>query len=145
MKRLFIALAIAVASSFSAASANPHITPSVLEAFRSTYLNAKDVHWTELRNTYKVSFQLDGQYVSAFYKADGHLVGTVRNISIMELSPRLKAKLRSEMKNAWLTDLFVLNTNDEEVYYATVESADQKTIYKTKNGRKWEIYESLRK
>jgi hypothetical protein len=145
MKRLFIALAIAAASSFSTVSANPHVTSPVLEAFRSTYLHAKDVHWTELRNTYKVSFLLDGQYVSAFYKADGHLVGTVRNISVTELSLRLKTNLRKEMNNAWITDLFVLNTNDEDVYFATVESADQKTIFKSRNGRKWEIYESLRK
>ena len=145
MKRLFIALAIAAASSFSAASAKPHVTPSVLEAFRNTYLNAKDVHWTEMRNTYKVSFLLDGQFVSAYYRADGQLVGTVRNVTLTELSPRLKANLRKELKNAWIADLFVLNSENGSVYFATVETADLKTIFKSKNGRKWEIYERARK
>lgn len=145
MKHLFIALTISAASLFNTAKANPEVTPRVLEAFRSTYVHAKEVHWSEIDNGFKASFKSEGKYITAYYTFDGSWIGTTRNIAASELSPKLRGNLRKELKHAWISDLYVLNTDDGNVYFATVESADAKVVLKSNNGRKWDHYKSLAK
>ena len=145
MKHLFIALTISAASFFTTAKANTDVTPPVLESFRSTYIHAKEVHWSEINNGFKATFKSEGKYATAYYTVDGTWIGTTRNISASELSPKLRNNLRKELKRAWISDLYVLSTNDGEVYFAVVESADDKKVLKSNNGRKWDHYKSVAK
>ena len=145
MKHLFIALTISAASLFNTAKANSPITPSVLESFRSTYLHARDVYWTEVGSHYKIAFKLDGKPITANYTAEGNWIGTTRNISSAELPAKLCANLNKELKRAWISDLFVLSNAEGETYFATVETADTKHVIKSDNGRKWEHYKTIEK
>jgi len=143
MKHLFFALTITAASIFNTAKASDDVTPPVLESFRNTYVHAKEVQWTTIGSGYKASFKLNNIYVTAYYTSDGSWIGTTRNIRATELSPSLRNNLRKELKNAWISDLYVLDTNEGDVYFATIESADAKKVLKSNNGRKWDHYKSL--
>ncbi|HYH14541.1 MAG TPA: hypothetical protein VD794_04950 [Flavisolibacter sp.] len=145
MKHLFIALTISAASFFNTAKAKDPVTPPVLESFRSTYTHAQEVHWSEIGTGFKATFKLDGEYATAYYLSDGNWIGTTKNISTSELSPKLRANLKRELKEAWVSDLYVMSTNEGEVYFATVESADNKKVLKSNNGRKWDHYKSIKK
>jgi maleate cis-trans isomerase len=145
MKHLFIALTIAAASLITTAKASSPITPTVLESFRSTYGHAKDVYWTEIGNTYKIAFKLDGKSIVAYYTNEGVWIGTTRNISAAELSPKLRANLSKEMKTGYISDLFILSNPEGETYFATIETADTKKVVKSNNGRKWDFYKRIEK
>jgi hypothetical protein len=145
MKHLIVALTISAASFFTTAKANSNVTPPVLESFRNTYIHAKEVNWSETDNGFKATFKSDGKYVTAYYVYDGTWIGTTRNIAASELSTKLRNNLRRELKRAWISDLYVLSTNDGEVYFAVVESANDKKVLKSNNGRKWDHYKSVAK
>jgi hypothetical protein len=145
MKHLLLTLTISAASVFNAAKANEPITPTVLASFRTSYAQAQEVHWADMGNTYRASFKLDGKYATAYYAADGNWLGTSRNISVTELLPKTRGYLRKEMKRAWVSDLIVLSTNEGDVYFATLESADTKKVVKSDNGRKWSEYQTFEK
>jgi len=145
MKHLFIALTITAASLFTTAKASDDVTPPVLESFRSTYIHAKEVFWSEIGSGFKASFKLDGKYATAYYTSDGSWIGTTRYISVAELSAKLRSSLKKELKQAWVSDLYVLNTTEGDVYFVTIESADAKKVLKSNDGRKWEHYKSLEK
>jgi len=145
MKQLFIALTITASSLFNTAKANDPVTPTVLESFRNTYTHAQDVHWSEIGSGYKASFKIDGVYATAYYMSDGNWIGTTKNIRSTELAPKLRNNLRKELNQAWISDLYVMSTNDGNVYFATVESADNKKVFKSENNHKWEHYKSIKK
>lgn len=145
MKHLFLALTVTVASIFQTAKASEPITPTVLASFKSTYASAQEVNWTVVDNTYKAFFKLDGKYATAYYAPDGSWIGTSRSIPVTELSSKLKFNLRKELKRAWISDLIILSTNEGDVYFATIESADAKKIVKSENGRKWSDYQTFEK
>lgn len=145
MKHLLLTLTISAASVFHAAKANEPITPTVLASFRSTYKQAQEVHWTDIGNTYKASFTLDGKYATAYYATDGNWIGTSRNISVSELSPKYRSNLRKELKKAWVSDLIVLSTNEGDVYFATIETADVKKVVKSEIGHRWSEYRTFEK
>lgn len=145
MKHLFIALTISAATFFNTAKANDPITPSVLESFRNTYVHAKEVYWTVIGTGFKASFKLNGEYAAAYYLSDGNWIGTTKNISATKLSPKLRANLKEELKQAWISDLFVMSTNEGDIYFATVESANDKKVFKSNYGHKWDHYKSVKK
>jgi hypothetical protein len=145
MKHLFIALTISAASFFTPAKANTPITPTALESFRSTYVNAKDVYWTEVGSNYKVSFKLNGKPTTAFYTASGNWIGTTRNMSPLELSPKLDASLKKKLKAGYISDLFVVANEDGETYFVTITTPDVTKVYKSEHGMKWEFFRSIEK
>lgn len=83
MKKLIVIAATAFVSLSSYASVDP-VTGRVLESFRSTFAEAKNVQWKSLNNSdsYQVSFIYRETELTAFYNADGELTGTARYITV---------------------------------------------------------------
>jgi hypothetical protein len=146
MKHLFIALTIAAASVFNTVNASDPVTPPVLESFRNSYSDAKEIKWKDIGNVYKVSFKMDGKYADAYYMVDGSWIGTARNIKTSELPYKQRASLRRELKKGgFLSDLFILSGSDGNIYFATIETPDAKKVFKSNSGRKWSLYKNIEK
>ncbi len=137
MKSLIIAITFSVASLFTA-SANDHITPSLAEAsFQRSYANALNVHWSRSNTLSKVSFLLDGKWFSAYYNVDGSLVAVTRNVSSLELPKALQAGLKGELKGSWISELFVVTTEEGDTYYVRLEDRGVQKTLKSEHLEKW--------
>jgi hypothetical protein len=145
MKRLFFVLTLVGASIFSSSyAADIKTSPVVLQSFQSSFAGATEISWEQAGVLYKATFALNGQYTSAFYNADGDLVAVTKNVPLAQLPKALQTNLKKELKNAWVTDLFVVNIEGMNTYYVQVENADTKLLLKSA-GTKWVTYQKDQK
>jgi len=144
MKFLFILLA-SLTTMISKAENPADVTPEVLQSFKSTFGNAKEVGWTASNKMYKAQFTLDGQHISAFYNADGQMVALSRNITVSQLPVMLQASLKKESKNSWISELYEYATEEGTTYYATLEDADMKITLRSANNSEWMTNQKIEK
>jgi hypothetical protein len=145
MKSFIITLSLAIGSFFTVAANDGITAPSAVASFKNAYAGATDVSWKITGSLYKVSFQKDGQWASVFYKRDGSLVASARNISSAQLPKALQKDLKEKLKSGWITELFILSTESGDAYYVNIESADAKTVFKSAYDKKWMHYQSMKK
>jgi hypothetical protein len=147
MKSLFILLT--VMSSFFAQAANNNnnddVAPAAIKAFSRTFSNASEVSWTASENLYKVSFQVAGQYASAYYNNAGSLVVVTRNISPLQLPVVLLANVKKDYAQQWISDLVEVSDETGTFYYITLEDAGQRIILKSDGPANWTRYQKFEK
>lgn len=147
MKRLFFTLTVfcSLVSFTSFAKGDEKVSPTVLEAFQTSFDNATEVEWSISDSYYKANFNMNGRYVSAFYDTDGKMIALTRNISSFELPLMLQASLKKVSEDSWISDLFEMSTDEGTTYYVTLEKAGSKTILKASSLSSWESYQKSRK
>jgi hypothetical protein len=143
MKRLFIALALMASTIFttSYAAGNNNASPLVMQAFQSTFHNAKNVSWEKVGVLNKATFTVGDQYHSAFFNNDGDLIAQTQNLLSTKLPKSLQASLKKEIAGRWVTDLFVVSIEGHDTYYVTLENADTKVMLKSAGAKKWSVYQ----
>lgn len=140
---LTLALSLLGLSSF--ANAGEEISPAAIKSFNSSFKTATEVNWTVSENYYKANFALNGQYVSAFYDAEGTMIALTRNISSLQLPITLQASLKKSYENYWISDLVEMATDSGTSYYITLENADTKLILKSSSNSDWSNFKKQRK
>lgn len=146
MKPLFILLTV-VSSFFATTSKanNETVSPAAIKSFNRTFAGAQEVSWAYQNNLYKVSFQVSGQYASAFYDASGEMVVITRNISPLQLPVVLLASVKQQYGKQWISELIEVSDVSGTHYYITLEDADQKTILKSEGATNWLKYQKSEK
>lgn len=145
MKPLLIAFTL-LASFFAQPSfaTNPDVNASVRKSFETTFTSASEVEWTITGNLYKARFVMNAQVVTAYYGADGHLIGVTRNITSHQLPLTLQTGLKKGHEDAWISDLFEVANDEGTAYYVTLETADSKIVLKS-FGQSWSVYSKTQK
>ena len=148
MKRLVLTLTIALSliSMSSFAADENSVSDAAIKSFNSSFKSAKEINWSVSNNLYKASFSLNGQYVAAYYNADGQMIGMTRNISSLQLPITLQAQLKKNYEGYWISDLFEMANEEGTSYYITVENADTKLVLKsTFNSNDWGNFKKISK
>ena len=146
MKQLIITLVTVIGSIFGQAKANETETnPQAVAAFEKQFNSAKEVMWEEFGSVYKVSFQHNGLYATAYYDAEGSLVTVTRNVSLNDLPASLKSSAKKHLNNSWISQLVYSSGTEEKAYYVTFENTEKITIMKSVNNRKWIVYQVIEK
>jgi len=57
----------------------------------------------------------------------------------------LLTDLKKNYSSHWITDLFEMASSNENVYYVTLENADQKLVLKSSGTSGWELFRKERK
>ncbi|MBA2330558.1 MAG: hypothetical protein H0V91_13180 [Flavisolibacter sp.] len=146
MKPLLIILTV-ISSFFTKDSAATEciIDCKVLQSFESQFTNAKEVDWSITSNIYKAQFALDGQYINAFFSADGELVAMTKNVSVNQLPLMLQTELKKQTAKYWITELFELSNEEGTSYYVTLENADEKVVLHSVSNKNWNKYKKTSK
>jgi len=147
MKRLVVTLTIALSfftlSSF--ATSNGNISEAAVKSFENSFKNATEITWTINSDYYKVAFALNGQYINAYYRADGKMIALTRNISSTGLPLTLQNSLRTTYSDYWISDLFEMaDEGGITSYYATIENGENKIVLKSSLAE-WNVYQKARK
>ena len=145
MKTVIIALTLfaSVCTTSSYAGEGP-VTPEVLKSFQEKFSAAKNAGWSLTQDLYKVQFSLNGQSVTAFYKADGTMAALTRHLSPLQLPVNLQALLKSDYSEFWISGLFELSNDEGVQYYATLENADITLVLKAETAS-WNVFQKSRK
>lgn len=144
MKKIIMTLAVALSTLCSFAG-EENVNAKVLNAFKTEFASASEVKWTAGNNYYKAAFIFNNQYVSAFYNAEGELLGLTRYISSLDLPLNLQTPIRKSYGNYWISDLFEVANGDGTSYYITLENADSKIVLKSAGGNDWTVYQKITK
>jgi hypothetical protein len=131
-------LTIGIGSSFAASTetGNDIVIASFHREFRSA-----NVLTVETGKEYtKVTFNLNGVVMFAYFAENGDLMAVVRNILSTQLPIRLLMDLKQNHADSWITDLFEIESNGQTVYYATVENSDTKVTLRSDNTSSWSTY-----
>jgi hypothetical protein len=134
-------------TSISSAFANgkEEVNERIIRSFEKEFAGAQHVQWASTKDFVKVTFTLNEQVVYAFYEQNGNLLGVTRNIVSSQLPINLLTDLKKNYSTHWITDLFEMASNNENVYYVTLENGDQKLILKSSGTTTWEVYRKERK
>jgi hypothetical protein len=147
MKRLVLTLTIALSligfSSF--ATKDDSVAPAALRSFNTAFKSATEVSWSINANYFKANFALNGQYVTAYYDAEGSMIALTRNISSLQLPITLQASLKKNYDGYWITDLVELANDEGTSYYISVENAGARLVLKSSVNSGWSVYKKQRK
>lgn len=147
MKKFILIASFALLFTAGTASANTlkkEIPATVQNSFDRFFAQATEVNWEETTNWYKASFQLNGQYLTAYYAPDGRPIAISRNLTTSNLPLHLLGHLKQYMSNAWVSDLFELSSHGNTTYYVTLDNADE-TLTLVSDGNDWSVYNRITK
>ena len=145
MKKFITAIAFVVVSITSSFAGNNDISKNVQATFNATYAKATNIVWEKADNYYKVSFRLNGQSLSALLSTEGSMIAVSRNILSYELPILLQSSLEIDLSSSWITGLVEYAVDNNTVYYATVEDAQQITIFESTGDFGWTILKTVAK
>ena len=147
MKNKILIGVFVLLTSISSAFANgkEEVSDKIIKSFEKEFAGAQDVQWTTNKDFVKVTFTLNEQVVYAFYEPNGNLLGVTRNIVSSQLPINLLTDLKKNYSTHWITDLFEMASSNENVYYVTLENADQKLVLKSSGTSGWELFRKERK
>jgi hypothetical protein len=144
MKPILIAFFLLAGTFKSFANDGGSVEPVVLKSFQSKFAAAKEVGWSMAQDLYKAVFMLNGQYVTAYYKADGSMHALTRHVAAANLPVILQTELKNEYGGMWVSDVLEVTNEAGLQYYATLENADSKVILKS-TSTTWTTFQKQRK
>lgn len=71
-----------------------NVSAAVTNSFHSSFKNASGVQWKDGGSYYKADFEMNGQFVSAYYDQNAHLMAVTKNITTVQLPVTLQASLK---------------------------------------------------
>jgi hypothetical protein len=127
------------------ANDNEEVDGKIVRSFQKEFAGAQNVHWVTTKDFVKVTFTLNEQVVYAYYGQNGSLLGVTRNILSGQLPINLLTDFKKNYSNYWITDLFEMAVNGENVYYLTLEDSDHKVVLKSTGANGWDLYRKDKK
>ena len=148
MKHRILTLALLLSLSISNIFANTNeevVNAKAANSFKKEFSQAQDVKWENSKQYVKATFKMNDQVMIAYYSNAGELLGITRNLTTSQLPINLMSEIKKNHKNAWITDLFEVTTNDETNYYITLEDADQTIVLKSTGSYGWTTFKKEKK
>ena len=148
MKNKILIGAFIFITGISSAFANDNkeeVNGKIIRSFQKEFAGAQNVQWVTTKDLVKVTFTLNEQVVYAYYDPNGSLLGVTRNILSGQLPINLLTDFKKNYSNYWITDLFEMAVNGENVYYLTLEDSDHKVVLKSNGTNGWDVYRKDKK
>ena len=148
MKHRILTLALLLSLSISNIFANTNeevVNAKAANSFKKEFSQAQEVKWENSKQYVKATFKLNDQVMIAYYSNAGELLGITRNLTASQLPINLMTEVKKNHKNAWITDLFEVTTNDETNYYITLEDGDQTVVLKSTGSYGWTTFKKEKK
>jgi hypothetical protein len=137
MKHLLFILTATIFIGIQSFAAGHPDTDPVSSSFQKQFRNAEEVQWSRVDDYFKASFLFEGQYVTAFYEGNGHLVALTRNISTTQLPLGLGLSLKKNFQEFWVTELFECTWEEGTVYYLTLENGKESILMRSAGHSEW--------
>lgn len=147
MKKKLTGLFAAIILFASASFANDGTQPSaqLQKEFNRIFAQSSEAKWEKVSDLYKVSFVQGGQYLTVYFSPLNRIESVSRNISTSTLPLILQKEIHDKLSNSsWITECFEIFGKNGTQYYATLENANEKTIYHS-SGADWVVYKRIAK
>jgi hypothetical protein len=126
------------------AFANEDINQNAVASFQKDFVTASNVSWQQSRNYVKATFNLNNKVMYAFYNYRGELMAVIHHILSNELPGDLESAVKKEYREYWVSDLFELSSDEQHLYFMTLENADATIVLKSDGSSGWKFYKKLK-
>ncbi|MDB5246268.1 MAG: hypothetical protein JWQ40_662 [Segetibacter sp.] len=136
MKKLLIAVLLAVTVATSAFADTKKVNILIKNTFNADYPGATNITWTIGSNFAKATFVVDKQKMEAFYQINGDKIGTSKSIDPEDLpvsAKRTLAKKYSEFiafGSFSVKEAIRFDRADEGAYFISLENEHESVILK---------------
>ena len=140
---LFTALMLLSSLTFATDGTKP--SEQLLKEFNRSFSQSAEVEWTQVGDYYKVTFLMEGKYLTAYFDALNNVESISRNISTNMLPIILQTNLKEKLsESVWISDCFELFGQNGTEYYVVIENADEKIFYQS-NQAQWDVFKRVEK
>lgn len=145
MKKFIIIAATAFVSLSSFASVDP-VTGKVLESFRTTFSEAKNVEWKSLNEAglYQATFVYNNTELSAFYNTDGEMVATARYINADNLPIMVSKSIRDRYPTHVMKNVIEHISNGVTSYYVTLHGEKTSLIVSSTSDGSLSVFKKVK-
>ena len=84
------------------------VPTAVLNTFKSTFANARDVEWKKKDNNYKVSFEMRGIDHHATLNSSGKIISQGHEIAPRDIPGGISGAIKNSYPNHRIDDVFVM-------------------------------------
>ena len=145
MKKFLLTLTLICSLFTVTALANDvKVTSQVLSAFKTSFNDAKNVKWAEVKGLYQAQFTMDDEQYSAYFDAEGKMLVVARFITPNQLPYGLKTTLKEEAGDNTISFVFELTDDEGTHFYATIQKGDKKEMLQSSGSRKWVAYNKVK-
>jgi hypothetical protein len=149
MKKIILIMSVVIVAGFSQAFADKgkdkEMNQQAAASFSKDFVTAKNANWEQHKNYAKVTFNMDGQVMFAYYSNEsGHLLAVARNILSDQLPINLMKTFKNDYNGYWISDLFEMASDGQTTYYATLQNANETVVLKSA-GTDWNVYKTSSK
>lgn len=147
MKKTILALAVFMITGLTSAFANKGeaINQNAIASFNKDFISAKNVSWQQSKDFIKATFSMNNHIMFAYYNQTGELIAVVRNILSTQLPISLLTDMKKKYNDHWVSDLFEVATENQTMYYVTLENSDEKLVLKSDGYDQWSVYNKEKK
>jgi hypothetical protein len=145
MKTMIIAFITLCMMSVKSYAGDEKVATAVLLSFQKSFSTASDVTWTKVKDLYKAEFTLDNEPLTVWYNPDGNMVALTRLITANQLPIAAQVALKKDYSNYTVVNLFEVDTDEGNNYYAVVDNVKSTLKLKADAGGDWMIYDKRRK
>jgi hypothetical protein len=121
MKKIVFAFFLFVVVAAQAAD-SPIISEKILKAFNETFIDVKNVRWTEVDNIYFAYFLQGDVQVRASYDEKGNLLTTIRYYYEKQLVPAILSKLKKEYAGTTIFLVREISSEEGIIYFITLRN-----------------------
>ena len=147
MKKIILIMSVVIIAGFSQAFADKgkDVNEQAAASFTKDFVTAKNASWEQYRKYAKVTFNLNGRIMFAYYSNEnGHLMAVARNILSDQLPITLMASVKRDYNGYWISDLFEMASDGQTNYYATLQNGSETVVLKS-TGSDWTVYKTSEK
>lgn len=147
MKKIILATAMMLMAGLTVAFAKDDegVNNQIATSFSKDFTSATNISWNVQKDFTKATFTMNNQVMFAFYREDGSLIATARNILSEQLPINLLKSLRKDYGNYWISELFEMDKDGQGSYYVTLENADETLVLKSNSFGDWSTYKKAKK
>lgn len=145
-KLLFAAIAaLALTTTALATDGGKDVNYWVLNKFKATYPDAKNVDWTITQKFAKAVFVIDNEKMEAYYSPEGEFIAESKAITVSRLPRAVRKVLDRKYKDFTVKEITEYSTPDKLEFYITIESDKSSKILKAGSGGSIEVFRSIDK
>ena len=145
-KLLFAAIAaLALTTTAFATDGGKTVNYWVLNKFKASYPDAKNVDWTVTEKFAKAVFIVDDEKLEAYYSPEGEFIAESKTITVSKLTRAVRKVLDRKYKEYTVKEITEYNTPDKVEFYITLESDKSSKILKASSGGSIEVFRSIDK
>ncbi len=147
MKKLFFAViaVLTLTTTVIASDGGKNVNYWVLNKFKSTYQDAKDVTWVVTDKFAKASFLVDGKKMEAYYSSDGEFIAESKAVPTGDLPRAARKTIEKKYKDFTIKEVIAYSTTDRVEYYVSLENDKSSEVLKISATGNIEVYRSFDK